>query len=171
MVRYRHDLESIGEGTILECDLTIIGGRAGTGVGVSVGSRCHVYAGTRLVVDHIYSGSGITIGDDVAINYAGYIDGSGGVSIGDDTIIGPGLVILSSSHGIDDSAVKIREAAKSFKPVTVGNDVWIGANVTILMGVSVGDGAVLGAGSVVTSSVDARTVVAGVPARTIRTRE
>ena len=59
----------------------------------------------------------------------------------------------------------------TIRPVRIGNDVWIGANCTILPGVSIGDGAVIGAGSVVTRSVASQTIVAGSPARLLRQRK
>ena len=53
-------------------------------------------------------------------------------------------------------------------PIHIGSDVWFGARVTVVPGITIGDGAIIGAGSVVTKDVPARTVVAGVPARVIR---
>ncbi len=54
-------------------------------------------------------------------------------------------------------------------PIRIGSDVWLGARVTVVPGVTISDGAIVGAGAVVTKDVDARTAVAGVPARVIRT--
>jgi len=111
----------------------------------------------------------ISIGKRTTLGEQSLIYASCDVSIGDDVMIGPRLYIVDSQHGMSLGA-KMNQQIGTKKPVVVGNDCWIGANVTILAGVRIADGCVVGAGSVVIQDVPAFTVVAGVPARFIRTR-
>lgn len=99
------------------------------------------------------------------------IYGHGGVEIGADTLVSMHATILSSNHGVPPLGQKIREQPDELLPTKIGRDVWIGANAVILGGVTVGDGAVVAAGAVVTKDVEAGAVVAGVPAREARRRE
>lgn len=100
-----------------------------------------------------------------------YIEYSGGVKIGDYFHTGKGLTIFSTSHNYDlgDKIPYGDEALK--KEVVIGNWVWCGANVTILPGVHIGDGAVIGAGAVVTKDVPECAVVGGNPAKIIKYRD
>lgn len=88
----------------------------------------------------------------------------GGVTLGDNVLMGPDVKIYTRNHNIENRHIPIVEQGDSFKPVTIGDDVWIGANVIILPGVSIGTGSVIGAGSVVTKSVPEFKIVCGNPA-------
>ena len=112
----------------------------------------------------------IHIGKHVSINRSGIILGAGGVCIGDYVRIGPRVNILSNNHVFKNKSIPIMYQGKSLKMITIGNDVWIGANATIVPGVTICDGAVIGAGSVVTKNVDKYNIVAGVPAHKIGSR-
>ena len=93
------------------------------------------------------------------------------VSIGDDTIIGPGLYIMTGDHEFDLPGKSWRDSGPgNNERIRIGRNVWIGARVTILKGVTIGDAAVIGAGSIVTRDVPPFAVVAGSPAQTIRWR-
>jgi acetyltransferase-like isoleucine patch superfamily enzyme len=105
---------------------------------------------------------------DLALNVQ--IETSGGVTIGDRTLVGYGTKIFSRNHLIPPNRGNIFGAGHSFKAVSIGHDVWLGANVIVLPGRTIGDGAIVGAGSVVTKDVAAYTVVAGNPARLVRVR-
>lgn len=106
---------------------------------------------------------GVTLGNRVEINNFTIVNGTGGVEIGDDTLIGPGVKIISYQHKY--SAVdKIRNQETIGKPIVIGRDVWIGSNAVIMAGVTIGDGAVIGAGAVVNRDVPANAVMTGVPA-------
>lgn len=94
------------------------------------------------------------------------------VTIGDDVMMGPDCMLFTSNHGMKLAGVPMwRQSSSKPVPIVIGNDVWIGARVIILPGVHVGDGAVIGAGSVVTKDVPSCAVVAGNPARFIRMRD
>ena len=113
----------------------------------------------------------LSIGDDVDLALDVVITTSGGVRIGDRTLVGYRTQILSANHTIPSEHGRACEAGHDKKPVVIGCDVWIGANCIILPGTTIGDGAVIGAGSVVTKPVEPFCVVAGVPARLIRRRD
>ena len=108
---------------------------------------------------------GITIGRRSVINQQCCLDGRGGLTIGDYVSISPGVWILTDSHDMHDPDFR-----EILAPVTICNHAWIGSRAMILPGVTVGEGAVVAAGAVVTSNVEPYTVVGGVPARQIGTR-
>lgn len=111
----------------------------------------------------------ITLGEGVWVSFAVsgscYVQGINGIHIGDNTIFGPGVCIVSADHDPADLSRHLRCA-----PITIGARCWIGAHVVVLPGVSLGDDVIVGAGAVVTRSFPAHSVVAGVPARLLRTR-
>lgn len=138
---------------------------AGRGV-LSMGDQVTVNRFAYLQADK----GGVRLGNRVEVNNFSIINGTGGVVIGDNTLIGPGVRIISYQHQYA-AGVLIRDQTTIAKPIHIGEDVWIGANAVIFAGVTIGDGAVIGAGAVVAKDVASNTVVAGVPARVIKTRE
>jgi acetyltransferase-like isoleucine patch superfamily enzyme len=112
----------------------------------------------------------IDIGDRVFMGPSITIFGEGRVSIGNNVLMGPGSRILSSTRASFAKGTNIYDQPEVPRPVTIGNDVWIGANAVIL-GVNVGDGAIIGAGSIVVKEVPPYAIVAGNPAKLIRYRE
>lgn len=95
----------------------------------------------------------------------------GPVSIGKDVMMGTECIIYTQNHRFDDLSVPMdQQGFQEVKPVTIADNVWIGGRVTILPGVHIGSGAVIGAGSVVTKAVPDNAVVGGNPARVIRMR-
>ena len=113
---------------------------------------------------------GIAIGNNVTINNDCYLAGDGGITIGDDVLIGPGVYLFSVSHEIANPDVPVRLQGRPTAPIRVEDDVWIGAHSTVVAGVTIGRGAVVGANSVVTRDVEPLAIVAGVPARQIGRR-
>lgn len=112
-------------------------------------------------------GKNIHLGKRVFLNAGCRFQDQGGLHIGDDCLIGHNTVIATLNHDLAPS----RRGDLHPAPVVIGNNVWIGANVTILPGVTIGDDAVIAAASVVTKDVPARALVVGSPARVIRTVE
>ncbi|WP_300717329.1 DapH/DapD/GlmU-related protein [uncultured Desulfovibrio sp.] len=112
-------------------------------------------------------GKNIRIGRHVFINACCCFQDQGGISIGDGTLIGHRVTLATINHGLQPEQRHIHHIA----PIVIGKDVWIGSGAIILPGVHVGDGAVVAAGAVVREDVPSRTVVAGVPARIVRTLE
>jgi len=112
----------------------------------------------------------LIIGYNVFINRGVYITARADITIGDNVMIGPFAVINSGGHIYNDKDTLIRDQGHKLEPVTIGNDVWIGAHSVIMPGVHIGDGAVIGAGAIVTHSVPPYAVVVGVPARVVSYR-
>lgn len=110
-----------------------------------------------------FAGGRLTIGENVFINQGAIVVAALSVSIGDNCRIGDFAAIYDSDYHEVDQTTPVRRG-----PVSLGQNVWLGRGAVILPGVSVGDHAVIAAGSVVTKDVPARTLVAGNPARTIR---
>jgi len=108
----------------------------------------------------------ITLGERAFLNFGCVILDVAPVSIGARTKIGPGVQILAADHPRDPEAR--RSLLECARPVTIGENVWIGAGALILPGVTVGDDAIVGAGAVVTRSVAPGDTVAGNPARPLR---
>lgn len=110
-------------------------------------------------------GKNMIFGKRVFVNSGCRFQDQGGIVIGDDVLVGHNCVIATLNHNENPE----QRGNLLPKPVRIGDKVWIGANVTILPGITVGEGAILAAGAVVTKDVPARTVVGGVPAKIIKT--
>ena len=109
----------------------------------------------------------VKIGHRVSIAAFVHIWGQGGVEIGDDTLIASHVAITSLTH---DTIAPLFSESLISKPVIIGRNVWIGSHATILPGIQIGDGAIIGAGAVVTKDVPENTIVVGVPAKVIKNR-
>ncbi|MCO4239728.1 DapH/DapD/GlmU-related protein [Pseudarthrobacter raffinosi] len=109
-------------------------------------------------------GKNISLGERIFINSGCKFQDQGGVVIGDDCLIGHNVVIATLNHDLMPS----RRADMHPAPVVIGRNVWIGANATILPGVTIGDDAVVAAASVVTKDVPESAIVVGSPARVVR---
>lgn len=114
-----------------------------------------------LYIDY---GKPVTIGKRCFIQQCCTFFGRGGITIGNDVFIGPKVNLITINH---DPNPENRSATYG-RPITIEDKVWIGINATILPGVRIGYGAIVGAGSVVTKDVPAMTIVAGNPARIIK---
>lgn len=110
---------------------------------------------------HCDYGEYITVGKRFFANYDTKILDGGKVTFGDDVRIGPGCTFITVTHALEPESRK--EGIQRFEPITVGDNVWFGANCTILPGVTIGDNSVIAAGSVVAKDVPASVMVAGVP--------
>ncbi|KRD42662.1 thiamine biosynthesis protein ThiF [Oerskovia sp. Root918] len=110
-------------------------------------------------------GKNLTLGKDVFLNSGCRFQDTGGITIGDGTLVGHGCTLTTLNHAVDPA----RRADMMPSPIRIGRKVWLGAAVTVVPGVTIGDGAIVGAGAVVTKDVPADTIVAGVPARILRT--
>ncbi|MDE6597592.1 MAG: sugar O-acetyltransferase [Clostridia bacterium] len=109
-------------------------------------------------------GQNITVGKNVFINSGCCFQDQGGIEIGDNVLIGQQVVIATLNHELAPE----NRADMLPAPVKIGNGVWIGAHATVLPGITIGNGAVVAAGAVVTKDVPENTVVGGVPARVIK---
>ncbi len=120
----------------------------------------------------VYFGSGrnIRIGNRSGIGKRANIQGP--LIIGDCVMMGPEVMIYTRNHESSQTNIPmIDQGETDAQEVTIGNDVWIGARVIILPGVSIGDGCIIGAGSVVTKNIPPYSIVGGVPAKIIKSRK
>jgi len=115
-------------------------------------------------------GNSLKIGNNVGVNHYCFIGVRGDITIGDNVIFGPRVNIFSENHIFDKLDIPIKIQGVTKKNTIIGNDVWVGANVSIMPGVKIGNGCVIAAGSVVTKDIPDFLVVAGVPARIIKKR-
>lgn len=110
----------------------------------------------------------IELGNKVSINRAVHLDGTGGLTIGSRVLIGPNVKIYSANHHFSVGTDIFSTPLLSKSRVTIGNNVWIGANVIILPGVSVPNNTVIAGGSVVTKcDVEEHKIYAGNPAKIV----
>jgi acetyltransferase-like isoleucine patch superfamily enzyme len=112
----------------------------------------------------------VFIGDRVSINRYVILDSSdaGSIRIGNNCLIGPYVVIRSADHVFCDPGTPIRSQGHTGGAIVIEDNCWIGGHVTITQGVTIGTGSVIGANSVVTKDIPARSLAAGNPARVIR---
>lgn len=151
-IKYYNDLAP-EDTTALDRCLRDILGSCGTKINVNQPFRCD-YGCNIHVGENFFANFNLTILDEAL------------VTIGDNVFIGPNVSIYTACHPLDPE--QRRTGVEWAEPVTIGNDVWIGGGATLLPGVSVGNGAVIAAGAVVSRDVKPMTVVAGNPARPIK---
>jgi acetyltransferase-like isoleucine patch superfamily enzyme len=152
---------TVGRGTRVEAGVVARRGWTGIRPGrVIIAPECELDVG--VVLDAF--GGEINLGKNVFLGPYAVIYGHGSVSIGDHTLVAMHCQILSSNHAVPPFGTDIRSQPDVLLPTRVGRDVWLGAGVTILGGVSVGDGCVIGAGSVVTKSLPPGAIAFGSPA-------
>lgn len=134
--------------------------------GAKIGKSITYYPGIK-----INPCMNVKLGDHVDLAWGVIITTGGGVEIGDRTLIGYRTLISSANHVIPPNRGRIFDAGHIPKKVIIMNDVWIGGNCVITAGVTIGEGAVVAAGSVVTKDVAPFTIVGGVPAKLIKNRD
>lgn len=122
-----------------------------------------------LSVFHCDAGTNIHVGDNFLANYNVTILDRAEVRIGNNVLLAPGTLITTVNHAL--TAKGRRENLCTARPVVIGDDVWIGGNVTILPGVTIGNNVIVAAGAVVNRDVPDNTLVAGVPARFVKRLE
>ena len=137
----------------------VLGWRIGAKAAILMGQHVQM-AGVRT------SGQKVSIGPGTVINHGCLLYTTGGLVIGEHVSISSGTWLVTGTHDMNDP-----QFVDIYKPIVIGDRVWIGVRATILGGVTVGEGAVVMAGAVVTHDVPCYAVVGGVPARVIRQRE
>ena len=138
--------------------------------GIFIDDHSSVGAFSRLVVSTSFNktGSHIRIGKHVGIGEFAYIGGAGGLDIGDECIIGQYFSCHPENHVYSNNALSIRHSGVTRKGIRIGSNCWIGARVTILDDVHIGNHCVIAAGSVVTRDMPDHSVIGGIPARVMK---
>ena len=160
--RLKADLSSADFST--QCDgLVYVGGTKN----IHIGKRCRF--GKLAELETVGNGQ-IYLGDDIRLNRGCTITSYSKISIGDHTIVGEFVSIRDANHGMKRD-VPMRYQKHTSLPIKIGRDVWIARGSCILPGVTIGDGSVIGANSVVNKEVPPYSIAAGAPIKIIRARE
>jgi acetyltransferase-like isoleucine patch superfamily enzyme len=120
---------------------------------------------------YLFSVEKISLGNHITIHPLSYLDAEGGISIGNDVSIAHNVSIISFEHDYHDLEIPITSTPLLLKQVIIEDNVWIGAGVRVLGGVTIGTGSVIGAGAVVTKDIPPMSIAVGVPARVIKSRK
>ena len=140
--------------------------------GIHFGNNVSIGAFSRVIVSTSLNdiGDKIVIGNNVGIGEFAYLGGAGGLEIGDECIVGQYLSCHPENHNYENINLSIRYQGVSRKGIKIGKNCWIGSKVTILDGVSIGNGSIIAAGSVVTKSFSENSIIGGVPAKLLKSR-
>ena len=145
---------------------------SGDACGLRCGRNAWISEGARVMIGVTSRGAGrLTIGERLFMNHYAIIDCHGEMTLGDDVWLGPHVYVGDFDHDLAVSKGPVIAREVVCAPVRIGNHDWIGANAVVLKGVTIGDGAVVAAGAVVTKDIPAMTVAGGVPARVLKLRE
>jgi acetyltransferase-like isoleucine patch superfamily enzyme len=142
--------------------------------GVTFGDRVTVGRGAMIAPTGLLGGppgEGLRVGDRSNLGHWAYVGCSGFISIGSDVLMGPRVALLAEDHNLGSPDEPIKAQGVTRLPITIEDDVWLGAGAIVTGGVTVGRGSVVAAGSVVTKDVEPYSVVAGVPAKLVRSRK
>lgn len=153
-----------------------IGSKISIGMGVQINGFKNITLGSAIyLVDksslRAVNGS-LSIGDRFSMNTNSIINADfGNIKIGNGVMIGPNVVIRASGHNFSNTNLDIWYQGQTGGDIQIGDDVWIGSSVVILPGVKISNHVIIAAGAVVTKSMPPYSVVGGIPARVIKTRE
>ena len=148
-------------------DFTLVGPITVINHNIIIGHHVTIYPGVMFWGDGLIEiGNNVSIGNNTII----YSSDSGGVSIGSDTQVAAQCYIIDMDHGISADK-KIFDQPNTVSPVIIGKDCWLGANVTVLKGSVIEDGAVIGAKGLVNGLVEKNSIAIGIPVKVIKNRE
>lgn len=136
------------------------------GGNIEIGDNTEILEGVKIIT---YGGK-ISIGERCSINHNTIIYGHGNTIIGNDVLIAGGCMIIPAEHCIERTDIPINKQGIIKKPIIIEDDVWIGHGCSILGGIRISKGSVIGAGSVVTKDIPPYSIAYGVPAKVIRSR-
>lgn len=166
---YSRFLHTIGKHSTIHPPLTDFQG----GQYISIGEYCTIGENVELTAWDNYKGQTFTpeirIGNGCTIRKGSHITAINKIIIGDNLLTGPYVLITDNSHGCgcyEEAGIRPHDRPLYSKgAVTIGNNVWIGEKASVMPGVTIGDGAIIAANSVVTHNVPANSIVAGCPAK------
>lgn len=140
--------------------------------GIQFGDNVSIGAFSRIIVSTTLNNLGdkIVIGNSVGIGEYASLGGAGGLEIGDECIVGPYLSCHPENHNYGHLNTAIRYQGVNRKGIKIGKNCWIGSKVSILDGVQLGNGCIIAAGAVVTKSFEDNSIIGGVPAKFLKTR-
>lgn len=138
---------------------------------IVIGDKCYLENGISFKFDGIWQpGKSIIINNNVFIGAGCEFNIRKSISIGSDSLIASGCKFIDHDHGTSTSTLmRVQKGVEA--PILIGNNVWLGCNVTVLKGVQIADGAIVAAGAVVTKSIGINEIWAGIPARKIGERK
>ncbi|MBV9469624.1 MAG: acyltransferase [Abitibacteriaceae bacterium] len=154
---------SIGKGTIIRRGALLSTKYGGS---IHIGDSCEILPTAKILT---YGGA-VRLGNACSLNYHSIIYGHGGVTIGNGVRIAAHCVLIPANHTYDDPNTFIYKQPEERQGITIKDDVWLGANCTVLDGVCIEQGCVVGAGAVVTKSTEPMGIYVGVPARKVKSR-
>ena len=141
---------------------------------VRIHGRCAISIGDRVAFREnvLIAGNGsLYVGSGTAINEYTMIGCTEMISIGDNCMLAPYCYVLDVDHEFASTSIPIRDQGYRHSPVKIGNDVWLGTGVVVTKGVTIGDGCIVAANSVVTKDIPPFSIAGGVPAKVLRSRK
>ena len=141
--------------------------------GLIFGDNVTISRGVMIRPSSYYGGDlgiGLTMGNNSSIGPYGYVGCSGKITIGSNVMFGPKCSLFAENHIFSDTEASIKSQGVNQKGITIEDDCWIGSNVVILDGVTVGKGSVIGAGTLITSNVAPGSIVVDKRSKNIRFR-
>lgn len=153
-------------GSVIPTDLNFLSGcrfSITDGGRVFIGRNCSLDRFVTILVKH----GTLTLGDDCYVGIGSVLCARDAITIGQGVLIAEYVTIRDQDH-VFSAGLTLNQSGFRTRPVTIGDNVWLGAKVTVMRGVTIGENAVIGANSVVTGDIPANVVAVGVPARVIR---
>jgi acetyltransferase-like isoleucine patch superfamily enzyme len=165
VLRHPHKI-SIGDNVVID-DNCVLDAKGTDNDGIRIGSGVFIGRNTILSCKN----GDIVLGDRVNIGFNSEVFSASRVTLGDDALVAAYVYLIGGGHEYDDPTRAVLDNARTSRGIEVGAGSWLGAGVKVLDGVTIGEHAIVGTGAVVTESVPALTIAAGVPARVLRTRQ
>lgn len=160
---WRYPAIEIGRDVVIGAAVTL---KATDGGRIVLGDRVTISNGATLVAKRGW----LTIGADGFVGEGAVLVARERLEIGADALIAEHVTVRDQDHGMRDPDRPMRTQGYTTAPIIIGDDVWLGSKSVVLKGVSIGKGAVVGAGAVVTRSLPSGAIAVGVPARVIGSR-
>ncbi|MDH5636915.1 MAG: acyltransferase [Nitrospinota bacterium] len=166
-VWFRHPKKiRIGAGTIID-DGALLDAKGSANEGITMGKSCYIGRGSVLSCKE----GDILFGDFVNLSTWCNISSNSSIAIGDKTLLGPFTSLFATTHNFDDPEIAVLDQGWTSKGIKIGSNCWLGARVSVLDGVTIGDDTVVGTAALVTADLPDRVVAVGSPARVARERK